>query len=131
MPMYLNPASWARAFPMIRAGGLFILIMGGSVLLGALLPRRRRSLLLLGAAVATVAIVFLAARLSAPFGTPPPLQVWALFVSIGAEFILIRIAVALPRHAGERSLHLANLFAVGLHFLPMALAFGPACAVLG
>jgi hypothetical protein len=128
--MYLNPASWAQAFPMVRAGGLFILIMGASVLLGALLPRRRRSLLIIGAAAATVAIVLLAGRLSAPFGTPTKLQVWALFGSIGAEFVLIRIAIALSRGAGERYLLLAILFAVGLHFLPMAMAFGPACAAL-
>jgi hypothetical protein len=39
--------------------------------------------------------------------------------------------VALYREAGERSLLLAILFAVGLHFLPMALAFGPICGALG
>jgi hypothetical protein len=37
----------------------------------------------------------------------------------------------LYRAAGERSLLLAVLLAVGLHFLPMAVAFGPMCALLG
>ena len=123
--------SWAYAFPMARAGGLFILIMGLGVLLGAVVPTRRRSLLILGAAVATIALVFTAARLSAPFGSPTKLQLWFLFASIGAEAILVRVAVALYRRAGERSLLLAILFAVGLHFFPMAVAFGPVCAALG
>jgi hypothetical protein len=110
---------------------VFIFIMGAGVALGALLPNRRRSLLILGAAVATIAIILLAAPLSAPFGTPSTLQLWFLFGSIGAEAILVRVAVALYHQAGERSLLLAILFAVGLHFLPMAVAFGPVCAALG
>jgi hypothetical protein len=130
MSVRLDP-SWAFAFPMIRAGGVFIFIMGAGIALGAFLPNRRRSLLIIGAALATIAIVLLAAPLSAPFGTPTRLQLWFLFGSIGAEALLIRLAVSLYRKAGERSLLLAILFAVGLHFLPMAVAFGPVCAALG
>jgi len=115
---------------LVRAGGVFIGIMGAGVVLGALFPNRRRLLLILGAIAATVAIVLLAARLSAPFGTPSRGQVFFLIGSIIAEAIFIRVAVAVYRHAGERSLLLAILFAVGLHFLPMAWAFGPLCAAL-
>jgi hypothetical protein len=129
--MRLDPSTWAYAFPMLRAGGVFIFIMGMGVALGAILPTRRRLLLIIGAALATIAIVLLAAPLSAPFGRPTGLQFWFLFGSICAEAILIRVAVALYRRAGERSLLLAILFAVGLHFLPMAVAFGPLCAALG
>lgn len=129
--MTLDPASWAYAFPMVRAGGVFILVMGVGVALGAVVPKRRRLLLVLGAVFATIAIVTLAGRLSAPFGPPTKLQVWFLFGSIAAEAVLVRVAVRLYRLAGERSLLLGILFAVGLHFLPMAVAFGPACAALG
>jgi hypothetical protein len=131
MPVDLDTASWAHAFPMVRAGGVFIFIMGAGVVLGAVLPNRRRLFLIVGAAVATIAIVFSAARLSAPFGIPSRLQIGFLFASIGAEAILVRVAVALYREAGERSLLLAILLAVGFHFLPMAVAFGPLCAALG
>jgi hypothetical protein len=55
MPVGLDPSSWAYAFPMVRAGGVFVFIMGAGVVLGALLPNRRRSLLIFGAAVATIA----------------------------------------------------------------------------
>jgi len=129
--MSLDPSSWAGAFPLVRAGGVFIFIMGAGVVLGAFFPNRRRSFLVLGAAVATITMIFSAARLSAPYGAPTILQLWFLFGSIGAEAILIRIAVALYRRAGERSLLLAILFAVGLHFLPMGMALGPLSAALG
>lgn len=121
----------AHAFPLVRAGGLFILIMGIGVVLGAIFQGIRRLLLVLGAAVATLAIILFAARLSAPFGPPTRTQLWFLFGSIAAEAFLVRLAVALYREAGERSLLLAILFAVGLHFLPMAVAFGPVCALMG
>lgn len=99
MSVRLDPSSWLYAFPMIRAGGVFIFAMGAGVVLGALLPNRRQLLLIIGAVIATIAIVFLAAPLSAPLGQP--------------------------------DLLLAILFAVSLHFLPMAVAFGPVRAALG
>jgi hypothetical protein len=116
---------------MVRAGGLFILLMGVGVLAGALVPARRRSLLIFGAAIATISIVLFAGRLSAPYGSPSRVQLWFLFGSIALEGALIRIAVAKYRQAGERSLLLAILFVVGIHFLPMAVAFGPMCIALG
>ena len=116
---------------MIRAGGLFITMMGVGVLAGAVLPARRRSLLMFGAGAATAAIVLFAGRLSAPYGKPSPLQLWFLFGSIVLEAILIRFAVMRYKAAGERSLLLAILFVVGIHFLPMSVSFGPMCFALG
>lgn len=121
----------AHAFPMVRGGGLFILIMGLGVALGAMFPDRRKLLLGAGAAAATIAIVVFAPALAGPLGVPTRLQLWFLFGAIGAEAVLVRLAVARYKNAGERSLLLAILFVVGLHFLPMAVAFGPICAALG
>jgi hypothetical protein len=116
---------------MVRAGGLFILIMGAGVVLGGVFPRRRRAFLIAGGAVATIAIVVFAGTLTAPLGAPTRLQIWFLFGAILAEAVLVRVAVARYQSRGERSLLLAILFVVGLHFLPMAVAFGPLCAALG
>ena len=127
----LQPSTWATHFPMVRAGGLFILIVGVAILAGALLPSKRSFLLILGFIVASVMIVLLAARLAAPFGNPAPVQLWFLFGAIAFEFVLIRFMNARYRQKGERALLLATLFAVGLHFLPMAVAFGPMCFALG
>ena len=131
MNMLIRPGTWAAHFPMLRAGGLFILIMGVAILLGAVLPKRRRLFVILGGIAATVVIVLTAGRLSAPYGKPTTLQLYFLFGSIALEAVLIRLAVARYRAAGERSLLLAILFVVGLHFLPMAGAFGPPCFLLG
>lgn len=116
---------------MIHAGGLFILVMGLGIVLGAILPARRKVLLATGAAVASVALMVFGPALSAPLGSPSKMQLWALVGAIALEMVLISVAVVKYKNAGERSLLLAILFVVGLHFLPMAGAFGPLCAVLG
>ena len=127
----MHPLTWALAFPMVPAGGLFILIMGGGVLSGALFPNKRDFFLICAGAVATAALVIFGGRLMAPFGNPTPLQLWFLFGSIAIEVVLFRLALPRYRRAGERSARLASLFIVGFHFLPMAVAFGPACLALG
>jgi hypothetical protein len=55
---------------MVRAGGLFILIMGLGVVLGGVFANRRKVLLAAGAAVATIAMIVCAPTLSAPLGVP-------------------------------------------------------------
>lgn len=127
----MTPSTLAHAFPLVRGGGLFIFTMGCGVVLGGVFVRYRKWLLAVGAAAATIAIMVYAPRLSEPFGAPTRLQFWFLFGAILAEAVLIRVVVALYRNAGERSLLLAILFVVGLHFLPMAVTFGPLCAALG
>jgi hypothetical protein len=127
----IDSLAMSHVFPMIRAGGLFIFVMGVGVILGGLWPRRRMALLIAGGAGATLAIVLTANVLTRPLGAPTRLQFWALAAAIVLEGVLIRIVVARYKRAGERPFLLAILFVVGLHFLPMALTFGPLCAALG
>ena len=49
-------ADFPHTFPMVRAGGLFIVIMGVSVVCGGLFPGQRKLLLALGGVTATLAI---------------------------------------------------------------------------
>lgn len=107
------------------------MLMGIGVLLGGLWPRRRMALLMAGGAAATVAIILTANVLTRPLGMPTQIQFWALVAAIALEMVLIRIVVARYKRDGERPFLLAILFVVGLHFLPMALTFGPLCAALG
>jgi hypothetical protein len=116
---------------MVPAGGLFIAIVGVGILSGALFPNKRDFLLICSFVVATAALILFGGRLMAPFGNPTPLQVWFLFASIAIEIILFRFALPKYRRRGERSARLASLFIVGLHFLPMAVAFGRMCLMLG
>jgi len=126
-----HPLSWAPAFPMVPAGGLFIAIMGVGIVVGALFPNKRDFLLISAFVVAVVALVIFAGRLMAPFGSPTRLQLWFLFGSIALEIVLFHFGMPRYRRAGERSARLASLFIVGLHFLPMAVAFGPMFFTLG
>ena len=126
-----HPLSWALAFPLVPAGGLFIVIMGVGIVSGALFPNRRDFSLFCAFVVATAALVIFGGRLMAPFGKPTGLQLWFLFGSIALEIILFRFGLARYRKAGERSTRLASLFIVGVHFLPMTVACGPMCLTLG
>jgi hypothetical protein len=123
--------SWAPVFPMVPAGGLFIAIVGVGIVFGALLPNKRDLALFCAFVVATAALVTFGGRLMAPFGNPRPLQIWFLLGSIALEIVLFRFGLPRYRKAGERSARLASLFIVGVHFLPMAVAFGPMCLTLG
>lgn len=127
----IDSLAMAHFFPMIRAGGVFILCMGIGVILGGLWPARRVFMLIAGAGVATLAIILLAELLARPLGVPTPIQYWALAAAIALEAVLIRVVVARYKRAGERTFLLAILFVVGIHFLPMAITFGPWCALLG
>jgi hypothetical protein len=127
----IDSVAMPHMFPMIRAGGLFIFIMGVGVLLGGLWPRRRMAMLIAGGAAATVAIILTANVLTRPLGVPTRIQFWALAAAIVLEMVLIRVVVARYKRAGERPFLLAILWVVGLHFLPMAITFGPLCALLG
>src|SRR6516162_564207 len=126
-----HPLSWAPAFPMVPAGGLFIAIVGVGIVLGALFPNKRDFLLISAFVVAAAALVIFAGRLIAPLGNPTRLQLWFLFGSIALEIVLFLFAMPRYRKAGERSARLASLFIVGIHFLPMVVAFGPMFFAMG
>jgi hypothetical protein len=64
---------------MVRAGGLFISIMGVGVILGGVFPGQRKSLLSLGGVTATMAITLFAHELTRPLGLPTSMQVGALY----------------------------------------------------
>ena len=127
----IDSVAMPHIFPMIRAGGLFIFIMGIGVVVGGLWPRRRMVMLIAGGAGATLAIILTANALTRPLGVPTRTQFWALAAAIALEIVLIRVVVARYKRAGERPFLLAILFVVGLHFLPMAITFGPLCGLLG
>src|SRR5436190_13531082 len=52
-----HPLSWAPAFPMAPAGGLFVAIIGVGIVLGALFPNNRDFLLICAFVVATAALL--------------------------------------------------------------------------
>jgi hypothetical protein len=127
----IETLAMSRTFPMSSAGGLFILMMGIGVALGGIFSKHRKPLLVLGAVAGSIAIGVCVNALTRPLGMPTPMQFWALAAAILLQIVLIGVVVARYRRSGEYTLLLAILFVVGFHFLPMAIAFGPLCAILG
>jgi hypothetical protein len=120
--------SQADAFPLIRAGGLFLSIVGLSVILGAARFRARNAILGVGAVVATIATALLAPRLA---GAPTAFQVGSLVVAVSIEGAALFWAIRRYVPRGERAMSIAILAVVGIHFMLMAPAFGPIIVLLG
>jgi hypothetical protein len=118
-------------YPLIRGGGLFLTIIGAMIMAGALLPGARNRLVAAGLALASVVTAIAAPSLAQPLGVPSWQQILVLAGSVLLEIILIQVVVRYVYHLGERTITLSVLLVVGLHFLPMAVAFGPIIALLG
>jgi hypothetical protein len=107
------------------------MLVGVALVVGAVHFRFRNRLLALGAAVAAVATTLTAAKLAAPYGAPTASQVAWLAAAVLAEVAALIMVIRRFAPRGERVAMVAILMVVGLHFLPMAPAFGPLAAILG
>lgn len=120
----------AGAFPLVRAGGVFLVIVGAATMVGAAFIDRRYLFLAIGAGAAAMLTAALAIPLSAPYGRPTEFQLGALVVALVAEIAGIAIAGSLFAKRSERQHTLSILMIVGVHFAIMTPAFGPPIAVL-
>jgi hypothetical protein len=120
----------ADLFPLIRAGGLFLMIVGAAILAGAFQFKWRNALLGVGALIATTATIVTTARLAAPFGIPTTVQIASLIVAVLLEGVALAWAIRRFSPRGERAMTIAVLAVVGAHFVLMAPAFGPLIVLL-
>ena len=118
-------------YPLIRGGGLFLIVIGAMIIAGALLPKFRNRLVAVGLALAGIITAIAAPSLARPLGVPTWQQILVLVGSVLLEMIVIQVVVRYVYQRGERTIILSVLLVVGLHFLPMAVAFGPIIAILG
>ena len=113
-------------YPLVRPGGLFLTLFGVGIIGGVLF---NDVVLLVGAGLAIVSFVF-AKALS--FGKPTRIQILALAIAIVLELVLIILMGRILPPGTEESVRLmVVLIIVGLHFLPMAISFGPRLFGLG
>jgi hypothetical protein len=127
-------AAWlndAHAYPMAPAGGLFLVVVGVALCLGAPLPRWRQAASFIGIAVATIAMTLSIARISAGLPAPTTFAIGALVFAVALEVALFPLVIRRLWPKGQSAVMQGSLALVGAHFLLMAPAFGPPIFVLG
>jgi hypothetical protein len=119
-------------YPMSPAGGLFIALVGAGLIAavgfsGAALVNY--IVFFVGSGLGIMALLF-AGRLS--IGKPTRIQIFTLAAAIVLELALfIIMGRMLPPGTGESVRWKWVSMIVGVHFLPMAISFGPRLLVLG
>jgi len=111
-----------NAYPLLGAGGAFLVSVGAAIAIGGILQRRLWALLAAGVALGSTlaALVSIAGHL----GPPSRLQIASLIVAILFEIAGIVWVNSRLRSRGRRTLLLATLAVVGAHFFLMVPAFG-------
>ena len=119
-------------YPIVRSGGLFLLIIGAG-LLAAIAASGGAPVnhgVFYAALAAALLSLFFAGRLS--FGSPTALQIGALVFALALQgALLVLQGRLLPPTTPEHIRWLWVSSIVGVHFLPMAVAFGPRMLLLG
>ena len=118
-------------YPLVRSGGLFLLVVGIALVAGAFHSRWRVGLLAGGVAIATVVTAVATPTLVSGLGRPSRFQIVVLVGAVVLEAALIPLGLHATRQRGWSTRWLTVFFMVGLHFLPMAVAFGPVMLLLG
>lgn len=122
---------WLQAMPLVRSGGVFLIIVGAAIALGAVWEKQRYAILALGVIAASAALAWLAVPLSAPYGPPTALQLYSIALAVGVEAAAIFTIVPRAARHGQRAMTIAVLAIVGAHFMIMTPAFGPLIFALG
>ena len=125
-------ASRQHPFPMVRSGGLFVLLVGLGILVGAILGEHHLlPPLIVGASLAIIAQRVFSGRLVRPLGTPTRFQVAVLIGAIVLEMMLAGVVAYAFHFHQSRSFWLWILLVVGAHFLIIAMAQGKLLLLLG
>jgi hypothetical protein len=129
----LSEASSVEArYPMARRGGLFLVLIGAALIAAIALGRDTLvsyPVFFAGLGLAVLSL-FVSGRLSD--GTPTRAQLLALAVALAVEAVLFALLPrVLPPGTSEHVRWLWVLMIVGVHFLPMAVSFGPLFLLLG
>jgi hypothetical protein len=119
-------------YPMARRGGLFLALIGAALIAAIALSRGALvsyPVFFAGMGIAILSL-FVSGRLSD--GRPTHAQLIALAAAIALEvFLFALLPRILPLGAPEAVRWLWVLMIVGVHFLPMAVSFGPLFLLLG
>jgi hypothetical protein len=127
----VSPPATIHRYPIARSGGLFLVFIGLGLLAAIALSGDalvNYSVFFGGVAVATLSLFF-AKRLS--FGAPSRIQIAALIFALALEGALFALmGRLLPPGTEEHIRWLCVSVIVGVHFIPMAICFGPRMLLL-
>jgi hypothetical protein len=113
-------------YPMTRGAGLFILLVGLGIAIGGLLGKKYvLRLLIVGGVLAVLSQILQVKGLTDFGGAPTQTQLYALYLGIVFEAVLIGLVVFFIRDRGSRKFWLWILLVVGIHFVVLAFAQGP------
>ena len=121
----------SHPYPMVRSGGLFLLLVGAGVI-GATLAAGERLVneqIFFAGLGAAILSLFAARWIS--FGRGTRLQLTALCGALGIQAVLLVTAARVIGPMPEDRLWYRTMIIVGLHFLPMAIVFGPRMCTAG
>ena len=121
----------SHPYPMVRSGGLFLLLVGAGVVGGTFSAGERIVNEQVFFAGLGAAILSLFAARWVSFGPGTRLQMTALFGALGLQAILLVTAARVIGPMPADRLWYRTMIIVGLHFLPMAFVFGPRMLLLG
>lgn len=113
-----------NSYPLVRSGGLFLILIGAGIIVDVFLS----GAFIIGTVCAIVSLMF-AKFLS--FGKPTRIQIIALSLAIILEVVLFIILFNVLPAATSSVRLLWILMIVGIHFLPMAITFGPRFGIAG
>lgn len=128
--MYEILKNYSAIYPMAPLGGLFVALIGLSVILGSPLSRLRLALVYGGFALGTLALIF-GGKFANGLPMPTTFQITSLVIAIIVEIAAFAVVMPRIRPRGERLVLIATLAIVGTHFLIMLPAFGPLIGLLG
>jgi hypothetical protein len=126
-----DAAAYLAAYPMAPLSGLFLIIVGLCIVLGAARMRWRLPLMFAGFAVALAAIFFRGGPVLQDLAPIKTFQGVVVVVAIVLEIVCIRLTVGRWRQRTDNRLPLVILIVVGLHFVLMYPAMGPLIALIG
>jgi hypothetical protein len=112
-------------YPMVRAGGLFLVFFGAGIIINVFLSGG----FLVGIILAIISLMF---SKTLSFGKPRLFQIMALVFAIVLEMVLFFIMFQVLPTDTDGSVRLMwILLIVGIHFLPMTISFGLRFGILG
>ena len=120
-------------FPLMRGGGVFLVLIGLGILVGAFGRRRWRTIsLIVGAGLGVIAMSVGGATKLIFAGLPyPAVWQWAVLgLAFVVEGYLVSVVVRRFPDLESRQFWMWMLFIVGAHFLVLGPSHGPICVLL-